>query len=206
MLAELNIKDFLSRTASNSPVPGGGSMAALNAAIAASLSEMVANLTIGKKGYESSEEDMRAIAKEASEYREKLVKDIDRDSDAYNEVMAAFKLPKHSEEEKNSRNQAIQKGLKTATLVPLDIAKDAFKIMELAGKVVKKGNKNAMTDGAVGAMAARTAVLSALYNIKTNLGSIQDIEFVDKITEQVRHLESDIGKKEKEILSTVILP
>ncbi|QTA90800.1 cyclodeaminase/cyclohydrolase family protein [Desulfonema magnum] len=205
MLADLNIKDFLNRVASNSALPGGGSVAALSAALGASLSEMVANLTIGKKGYESSYEDMKAIAKEAAEYREKLIRDIDRDSDAYNQVMAAFKLPKETEEQNRERHQAIQNGLKTAASVPLEVAKDAFNIMELAGKVIKKGNKNAATDGAVGVMMARSAALSALCNVKINLASIQDDEFVRDIEQQVKAMEKQIGKKEEEVLSFMVL-
>jgi len=205
MLSELNIKDFLDQTASDSPVPGGGSVAALTAAVAAALSEMVANLTIGKKGYESLDEEMKITAKAASVFREKLARDIDRDSEAYNEVLAAFKLPKGTEEEKDARKQAIQSGLKRAATVPMGVAEDAFEIMELARKVVKNGNKNAVTDAAVAAMMARTAVLSALYNVKINLKSIKDDEFVNETGEQVKRMETEIDKKEKEVLSGISL-
>ena len=202
-LADLSIKEFLAKTASGSPVPGGGSVAALSAAIAAGLSEMVANLTIGKKGYEATEEQMKGIAKDAAEYRNKLIKDIDRDSDAYNDVLAAFRLPKGSEQEENIRKQAIQDTFKNASLVPLDVAKNAFKIIELADGVVKHGNKNAVTDGAVAVMMARTAVLSALYNVKINLSSIKDVRFVKRIRKDVTSLESEVENKEREILSGV---
>ena len=202
-LADLSIKEFLEKTASGSPVPGGGSVAAMSAAIAASLTEMVANLTIGKKGYEATEEQMKGIAKDAAEYRNKLIKDIDRDSDAYNDVLAAFRLPKGSEQEENIRKQAIQDTFKNASLVPLDVAKNAFKIIELADGVVKHGNKNAVTDGAVAVMMARTAALSALYNVKINLASIKDKDFVERIRKDVTGLESEIEKKEREILSGI---
>ncbi|MEA3436257.1 MAG: cyclodeaminase/cyclohydrolase family protein [Thermodesulfobacteriota bacterium] len=200
-LADLSIKEFLAKTASDSPVPGGGSVAALSAAIAAGLAEMVANLTIGKKGYEATEEQMKDIAKNAVNYRNKLIKYIDRDSDAYNDVLSAFKLSKGNEQEQNIRKQTIQKALKNASMVPLEVAKDAFKIIELAEEVVKHGNKNAVTDGAVAVMMARTAVLSALYNVKINLSSIKDMDFVDKIRKDVTSLEIEIENKEKEILS-----
>ena len=202
-LSDLSIKEFMAKTASGSPVPGGGSIAALSAAIAAGLSEMVANLTIGKKGYEATEEKMKDITKDAADYRNKLIKDIDRDSDAYNDVLAAFKLSKGNEQEQHIRKQAIQKALKNASMVPLDVAKNAFKIIELAEKVVKYGNKNAVTDGAVAVMMARTAVLSALYNVKINLASIKDIDFVEKIRKDVTSLESEIENKERKILSGV---
>lgn len=202
-LADLSIKEFLAKTASNSPVPGGGSIAALSAAIAASLSEMVAHLTIGKKGYEALEEEMQEIAKDAFQYRERLIRYIDKDSNAYNDVMAAFKLPKGTEQERNNREGAIQEALINATLVPLDVARDAFKIIELAGKVVKQGNKNAVTDAAVAVMMARTAALSALYNVKINLASIKDTNFVEEIREEIKHMESEIVNREREFLSDV---
>jgi len=202
-LADLSIKEFLAKTASGSPVPGGGSIAALSAAIAAGLSEMVANLTIGKKGYEATEKQMKIIKKAAADYRNKLIKDIDRDSDSYNDVLEAFKLPKGNKQEENNRKQAIQDAFKNASLVPLGVAKNAFKVIELAEKVVKHGNKNAVTDGAVAVMMARTAVLSALYNVKINLPSIKDKDFVKRIRKDVTRLESEIETKEREILSSV---
>ena len=202
-LEDLSIKEFLEKTASGSPVPGGGSVAALSAAVAAGLAEMVANLTIGKKGYEAKEKQMKIIAKAAAEYRNKFIKDIDRDSDAYNDVLAAFRLPKSSEQEKNIRKQAIQDAFKKASLVPLDVAKNALKIIELADRVVKHGNKNAVTDGAAAVMMARAAVLSALYNVKINLSSIKDMDFVERIRKDATSLESEIENKEREILSGI---
>lgn len=205
MLADMNIKTFLEETASSSPVPGGGSVAALSAGLAAALTAMVANLTIGKKNYEGVEEEMRAIAERAAMIRLKFVADIDRDSDAFNEVMAAFKLPKATEEETEARKAAIQQATKKASLVPLEVARDAFGLMESITAVVEKGNKNAVTDGAVAAMMARTAVLSALYNVKINLGSIKDQSFVDEVSKEVEALEANAISMEKEILAKVVL-
>lgn len=204
MLANLSITKFLEKTASKNPVPGGGSAAALSAAIASSLSEMVANLTVGRKDYTAVEDEMKAISKQAADFRDKLIGYIDKDSDAYQRVMQAFKLPKNTEEEKNIRAQAVQEGLKQATRVPLQVAEDAYKIIELAGKVVEKGNRNAVTDGAVAAMMARTAVLSALYNVKTNLNQIKDRSFVDDVTGRVKFYETEIEKKEQKIRSKVV--
>ncbi|HBF42248.1 MAG TPA: methenyltetrahydrofolate cyclohydrolase [Desulfobacteraceae bacterium] len=203
MPADLKLTEFLARTASSDPVPGGGSVSALGGAIAAALSEMVANLTIGKKGYETSGNDMLEVVKESRNLREKLVADIDRDSEAYGHVMAAFRLPNDTEEQKRKRGQAVQDGLKKAALVPLGIARDAGHILDLAGKVVAEGNKNAVTDGAVAAMMARTAVLGALLNVKINLASIKDVSFVEDISRQIREIESGVDYKEKEILSKV---
>jgi len=202
-LVDLSLKDFLTRTASGSPVPGGGSIAALSAALAAALSEMVAHLTIGKKGYEALEEEMQDIAKDAFQYRERLIRAIDRDSDAYNDVLIAFQLPKGTDQEQTQRKRAIQEALKEAARVPLDVAREAFKVIELAGKALKQGNKNAVTDAAVAVMMARTAVLSALYNVKINLASIKDASFIKDVGKEVTHMESEIVKREKDLLSYV---
>ena len=205
MLVELSVSDFLGKTASSDPVPGGGSVAALSGALAAGLAEMVANLTLGRKDYALVEEEMKKISKEASRFRKKLVQDIEKDADAYNQVISAFRLPKATEIEKEQREQAIQAGLKQAALIPLSVAKDAFNIIDLAKQVVKKGNKNAVTDGAVATMMARTAVLSALYNVKINLGSIKDKAFVDDVSRQIQQLEMKVTEKEQEVLSAVNL-
>lgn len=205
MLADLTIQEFLAKTASHSPVPGGGSVAALCASLAASLTEMVANLTIGKKGYESIEQEMKTIAKDAYRYRKKLAQDIDNDANAYNEVMSAYILPKNTVEEKQCRQEEIQNRLKQAALIPLNVAKDTATLMLLIGKVVEKGNKNAVTDGAVAAMIANTAALSALYNVKINLNAIKDKAFVGDVAKQIKKLGAEIANREKEILSFVNL-
>ncbi|MBS4538716.1 cyclodeaminase/cyclohydrolase family protein [Clostridium sp. D2Q-11] len=204
MLQDLNLKDFLEKTGSNSPVPGGGSAAALTASLSASLVEMVSNLTVGKKKYEEVNEEMEEIKKIAMEMRKKFLNDIDRDSESFNGVMAAFKLPKETDEEKNTRKELIQKELKNAALIPLEIAKNSYKILDISEKVVIKGNQNAVTDGLVATMLARTAVLSALYNVKINLISIKDEEFIKQVTEEMDKL-SDVNKREESILKKVEL-
>lgn len=203
LLVDLNLKAFLAQTASKSPVPGGGSIAALSAAIAAALSEMVAHLTIGKKGYEALAEEMQDIAKDAFQYRERLIRTIDKDAEAYNEVLMAFKLSKGTDQEQKQRERAIQGALKKAALVPLDVAREAFKVIELAGKVLKQGNKNAVTDAAVAVMMARTAALSALYNVKINLSSIKDTNFIKDVGRELTHMESEIIRRERDLLSHV---
>jgi len=206
MYADLTIREFMEKTASSAPVPGGGSVAALVAALASSLSQMVAGLTIGRKGFEDCQEEMKTITASASKLRQRCIANIDRDSDAYNQVLAAFKLPRDSEEDKQARAEAIQSALKQATRVPLETATLAFEIIELAARTVEKGNPNAVTDGAVGAMLARSAVLAGLYNVNINLSSIKDSEFVIDISKQVEQLEEKVEKKEKEILAKVNLP
>jgi formiminotetrahydrofolate cyclodeaminase len=203
LLKDKTVTEYLEKTASGEPVPGGGSIAALSAAAAASLTEMVANLTIGKKGYASVEAEMRDIARAASKLRHKFIGDIDNDPRAYQQVIAAFQLPKNTETEKHRRANAIQDGFKNAALIPMSVAENGFKIMDLAKKVIEKGNKNAATDGAVAAMAARTAVMAALYNVKINLTAIKDEAFVEELSQKVKTLERQMKDKEKAILESI---
>jgi len=205
MLANMSVVSFLDETASNSPVPGGGSIAALSAAFSAALTQMVATLTIGKKGYEGVQMEVERAALEAERLRGMFVEYIDKDSDAFNEVMKAFKLSKDTEEKAEFRKEAIQEATRLAALIPLEIAREAYKIMDIASLVVQKGNKNAVTDGAVATMLSRTAVLSALYNVKINLSSIKDKEFVEKVSAEVEELERNVKLREEEILSKVVL-
>lgn len=205
MLVKKDIIDFVATTASNEPVPGGGSIAALSGALAAALAEMVANLTIGKKKYVEVESEMKGIVEALEVKRQELVELIDKDANSFDDVMKAFKLPKETDEEKAARSAAIQEGTKYAASVPLQTAKVAYSIMEYSKIVVEKGNTNAVTDGAVSAMMARTAVLSALMNVKINLGSIKDEKFVSDMTGEVNELEAAAIKAEKEILDLVEL-
>ena len=203
MLKDKTVTQYLEKTASGEPVPGGGSIAALSAAAAASLTEMVANLTIGKKGYASVDAEMRDIARSASKLRDKFIGDIDNDPQAYQQVISAFQLPKNTDTEKHRRANAIQEGFKNAALIPMSVAEDGFKIMDLAKRVIEKGNKNAATDGAVAAMAARTAVLAALYNVKINLTAIKDEAFVEELSQKAKTLERQVKDKEKVILASI---
>ena len=203
MLANLKITEYLEKAAAGTAVPGGGSVAALNASLAAGLTEMVANLTIGKKGYEAVAEEMNDIAGRTAELREKLTAAIDRDAEAYSAVMAAFKLPKATDPEMELRKQEIQKAFKQAALVPLEVANHAVKVIDLAGRAIDSGNKNAVTDGIVAAMNARTAALAALYNVKINLVSIEDDEFVKELTREINNLEQQAKSKEQEILASL---
>ena len=203
MLKDLTINEFLEQTASAEPLPGGGCTAALNAALAASLTEMVANLTIGRKQFHAVEEDMQKIAQTAADLREKLANDIENDAQAYHEVLAAFKLPKTTEEDKKQRSNAIQQAFKTAATVPLGVARDAAQIMDLSARAIKDGNPNAVSDGAVAVLAARTAAIAAAYNVKINLSAIKDPEFVAELTQEIEELQHQVIEKEKEILAQV---
>ncbi|MDR2948477.1 MAG: cyclodeaminase/cyclohydrolase family protein [Prevotella sp.] len=203
MLVNLSVKEFLAKTAGSDPVPGGGSIAALNAAIASALTEMVANLTIGKKKYEDKEELMKKIASIAENYQASFIKDIDADSDAYNKVFDAFKLPKETDEEKAERSNQIQATTKMAAEIPMEVARKAVDIMDIIVQVAENGNQNAITDACVAMMTARTAALAAVLNVKINLSSIKDIEYVALMTQEANYLENEAMLKEQELLNKV---
>ena len=203
MLVELAVKEFLNKVAGSDPVPGGGSIAALNGAIASALAAMVANLTIGKKGYEPNEELMRHISEVALRQKELFVADIDRDSEAYDGVFACFKMPKATDEEKAARSAAIQEATKHAALVPMQVARNAYELMTILMDVARLGNRNAVTDACVAMMSARSAVLGALMNVRINLGSLKDKEFVDRLQRAADELERLACAREKELLDEI---
>lgn len=203
MLVNLTVKGFLDKTAGSDPVPGGGSISALNAAIGAALAEMVANLTIGKKKYENKEEAMKSVAVRAAALQKEFIRDIDADSDAYNKVFDAFKLPKETDEEKAARSRAIQAATKIAAEVPLEVARKAYGMMELLEEVAEHGNQNAVTDACVGMMCARSAVLGAILNVRINLGSLKDEAWVAAVKEEVGKLEKDAMAREHALLEKV---
>ena len=188
MLADLTVKDFLDRVAGNDPVPGGGSIAALGGALASALATMVTRLTIGKKGYEASEEVMQHAQK---------------DSEAYDEVFACFKLPKATDEEKAARSAAIQEATRHAALIPMEVARKALEVMPVIADIARLGNRNAITDACVAMMAARSAVLGALLNVRINLGVLKDKEFVQGLQAEADRIEQTACRKEKELLDAV---
>ncbi len=202
-LQDLTLKQFLEKTAGNEPVPGGGSSSALNAAIASALTEMMANLTIGKKNYTEVESFMKETAAKMAENQKLFVNDIDRDADAYNLVFDAFKYPKETEEEKAFRSGKIQEAMKVAASVPMEVAERAFAMLDVIAETVQKGNKNAVTDGCVAMMACRTAVLGALLNVRINLGSIKDEAFVKELAEKCDQIEKETIAKEKDLTDWV---
>lgn len=202
-LAELTLTGFLDKTAGSDPVPGGGSVAASNGATAAALAEMVANLTIGRKKYEDKEEMMREIAAKAAEYRTLFVRDIDADSDAYNLVFEAFKMPKETDEEKAVRGVKIQEATKVAAEVPRGVALRAFKMMDIIERVARNGNQNAITDAGVAMMSARTAVLGAVLNVRINLGSLKDEAYVAQVTAEMLRIEKEAIAREAELIAYI---
>ena len=197
-LKNLSVEEFAAVTGSDAPAPGGGSVAALAGGLGAALAEMVANLTIGKAKYADVEEEMKGLAAEGAALRKELIDSIQKDTESFTAYMNALGMPKNTDEEKAARKEAMQNGLKEAAEVPLAVAETALKIFHVAGAVVERGN--AVTDGLVASMMARTAVLSALLNVKINLGSIKDEEFVARMAAKVAELEKAAMDGEKAVM------
>lgn len=200
MLTELTIKDFISKVISNDPVPGGGSVSALNGALAAALSAMVANLTVGRKKYVEVNDLMQELSARFEKLSQKLIEDVDRDSDAYNRVFAAFKLPKETDEEKQVRSKAIQRETKYAAQVPMEVARAVYEVLPQIDAIAQKGNSNAVTDACVSMMCARTAILGALLNVRINLTSIKDEAFVNAMREEADTIEAHTILQEQALL------
>lgn len=199
----MTVAGFIDELASDSPAPGGGSVSALNGAIAAALTSMVGNLTIGKKKYADVEEEMREIVSRVSEIQKELLDAVDKDSDAFNVVFAAFKWPKETEEEKEARSAEIQRGTKIAADVPMRVAEKAAELMPLIEKVIMEGNQNSITDACCAMMACRYAVIGALLNVRINLGSIKDETFVKEHADRAAELEKKVNETEQKILAHV---
>jgi glutamate formiminotransferase/formiminotetrahydrofolate cyclodeaminase len=202
-LASMKINSFLSELASSSPAPGGGSVAALAGSLGVALSSMVCNLTIGKEKYSEVQDVIKDTLKKSEKIRKDLTLLIDEDTEAFNDVMKAFKMPKETEEQKEKRSKAIQEGYKTAAKVPLETARTCERILDIARIVAEKGNQNSITDSAVSALMAQVGVESAILNVTINLGSIKDEKFVNNISTEIKKLKNTANKKTNEILNIV---
>lgn len=203
LLKDLSVQEFVAETASDSPAPGGGSVSALAAAQAAALLGMVANLTVKSKKYEEVHEEMAVIAEKCKKYENEFVEFIDKDSNSFNEVMAAFKMPKETDEEKKARSEKIQEGYKKAANVPFTVGKTAAELFDMAEVLVEKGNSNAITDVGVGVLNAKLATIGAFYNVKINLGSIKDEEFVKELKKEMADIIAVVNKRADAILEKV---
>jgi formiminotetrahydrofolate cyclodeaminase len=203
MLSELTVNELLERTAAGTPLPGGGSLSALVAAVGASLAQMVAMLTAGRSKFAAVDEDMRSLAEKAHKLRQELLVDMDRDAAAYDAVMAALRLPQKTEAEQQRRSEAVQTAIKDAARVPLAVAEKALAVMALARTAVRSGNPNAASDGAVGAMLARAALQGALFNVRINLRDLQDQAFSIRLRRAAEELAGRAEALEREILAAI---
>jgi len=178
------LAQFSDDTSIDSPVPGGGSVAALTAALAAALTSMVANLTAGKKGYESCDEEMKRIAPLAQELKTKFLSAVDDDSREFDKVMEAMKMPSRNAEEKAIRSERIESATKGAVEIPFEVLNACGECVDLIERVAAKGNKNSLSDAGVAALCLGAAANGAFMNVLINLQTLQDKRYVDNALER----------------------
>jgi glutamate formiminotransferase len=203
-LADMTLVEFTDELSTDSPAPGGGSVAALCLSISGALSSMVSNLTFGKKGYEAHWETVKPIAERGQVIKAKAMAAIDEDTEAFNDMMAAMKLPKKTDTEKAVRETAMQTATKGAIMVPfstLELAEDA---VQLASEIATIGNSNALSDAGVAAITAAAAAKSAFLNVKINMAGITDEAFIQDIMSKSEKLLAEVEKKANEVENNII--
>lgn len=183
MLMDMTVRDFLKELASNSPAPGGGSVSALAGSLGAALVCMVARLS-EKQPIPDGVEETAVVLARAEKLMAVLEKDVDADTEAFNQVMKAYGLPKGTELEKKERSRAIQQALKGAALHPMKVARECLDVLELCSWAAAHGNPNALSDAGVASLLAQSGIRGALYNVEINLSSIRDPEFKEKMVQE----------------------
>jgi glutamate formiminotransferase/formiminotetrahydrofolate cyclodeaminase len=202
-LVKMPLRDFADETASESPAPGGGSIAAYVGALGASLATMVANLSSHKKGWDERWSEFSDWAEKGQSYKEELIKLVDADTRAFNGIMAAFGLSKSTSAEKAIRQQAIQEATKTAIEVPFRVMQVAAASMDLIRAMAMTGNPNSVSDAGVGALCARAGVMGAFMNVRINAGGYEDKAFVKEIIAKGKAIEDQTVEAESDILQIV---
>src|SRR5215468_1513924 len=202
-LVKMNLREFCNETLSDSPAPGGGSVAALMGALGASLGGMVANLSAGKRGWDDKLEYFSDWAVKAQKLKDELLSLVDEDTNAFNKVMDAFGLPKGSDEEKKARAAAIESATKYAAQVPLKVMETAAKSYDLLAEMAEKGNPASVSDVGVGALATSACIEGAALNVRINLAQLKDAKFKTALAERVRNVCADSTVRIKEISQVV---
>src|SRR2546429_754667 len=202
-LTKMNVRDFCNETLSDSPAPGGGSVAALMGALGASLGGMVANLSAGKRGWDDKLEYFSDWAVKAQQLKDELLSLVDEDTTAFNKVMDAFGLPRESAEEKAARTAAIEEATKRAAEVPLKVMQTASRSYELLAEMGENGNPASISDVGVGALATRACIDGAALNVRINLGQLKDEKVKTDLQEKVRKISADSEAQFKTIIQVV---
>jgi len=202
-LVSMNLLDFADETASESPAPGGGSIAAYIGALGVSLATMVANLSSHKKGWDERWEEFSNWAEKGQQYKNELVRLVDADTRAFNQVMDAFALPRSTDEEKATRKKAIQEATKKAIEIPFAVMQNAYGSMEVIRAMAETGNPNSISDAGVGALCARSAVMGAFMNVRINAAGYDDKDFVKDVVAKGKDIENRAIEMENEILKIV---
>lgn len=203
MFIDKSVREYIANVASGDPTPGGGSVAALVGSLGGALTNMVNNLTVGKKAFEELSEGIKSEivnnSKEIETLVEALSNIVDEDTKAFDKVMVAFKLPKETDADKATRSNAIQEGYKIALEVPLRAAEKCLRILKLQDIFARYGNVNAITDVGVGTLLAYSGLEGALFNVTINLASIKNEEYKNEISKRVESILSE-GKEIKDEL------
>jgi methenyltetrahydrofolate cyclohydrolase len=194
---------FLDELASGAPTPGGGSAAAIMGAMGAALVSMVCNVTIGKKGHEAVESEMKAVRDESEKLRLRLTSMVAEDIAAFDGLMAAYRLPKLTEDDKSRRAAAIQSSLRAATDTPLACARACAEVVALSRRAGEKGYAGVISDAGVGVLAANTALRSAALNVYINAPSLKDRAFADAATAELEQL-LDTCARESELVFELV--
>ena len=202
-LLKMNLREFCNETLSDSPAPGGGSVAALMGALGASLGGMVANLSAGKRGWDDKLEYFSNWAMKAQQLKDELLSLVDEDTAAFNKVMDAFALPKASAEEKVARSAAVEKATKYAAEIPLRVMETASKSYELLSEMAESGNPASISDVGVGVLATYACVEGAALNVRINLGQLKDEKFKSDLLEKVRKVRAESASRCKAINQVV---
>jgi glutamate formiminotransferase/formiminotetrahydrofolate cyclodeaminase len=202
-LVNYSLKQFAEETASESPAPGGGSISAYVGALGAALGTMVANLSAHKRGWDNRWKEFSDWAEKGKFYHTALLNCVDEDTHAFNQIMAAFELPKETEQEKNQRKEAIQEATKNAIEVPLKVMQLTHDSMEILKAMAETGNPNSVSDAGVGALCARTAVEGAFLNVKINTAGLNDKFYVEKILKEAEKMLFYAKESEVSILKIV---
>lgn len=203
MIKDDSVQTFLDELAGKASTPGGGSAAAIMGAMGAALASMVANLTLGKKKYESVQDDMEKLLEQTESLRGQLTEMINADVEVFNKVMGAYGMPKETDEEKSTRSSAIQAALKEATDVPLECAKLCAEVIRLCEPMAEKGNTNVISDAGVAVLAAYAALRSAALNVYINIGGIKDEEFAEDRRKQLEQTLEGMGGLTDEVYDLV---
>lgn len=200
---DLTVKGFADETARESPAPGGGSVSAYMGAMGAALGTMVANLSSHKPGWDDRWEEFSQWAEQGLAIEQELLRLVDEDTEAFNKIMAAFGMPKATDEDKRLRAEAIEKATLFAAQVPLQTMKTSMKVFALCKAMVEKGNPNSVSDAGVGALAARSAVLGAGMNVKINASSLKDKAAAQALVEEAQALINQAKAEEQAIVDMV---
>ncbi len=202
-LVNLSLTDFADETASESPAPGGGSIAAYSGALGVSLATMVANLSAHKQGWDERWEEFSAWAEKGQKIKDQLLALVDEDTNAFNKIMTAFGLPKGNETEKAARKLAIQEATKYAIEIPFKVMNLSLESMEVIKAMAETGNPNSVSDAGVGALCARSSVMGAFMNVRINAAGYEDSTFVSSIINKGREIENSAIETEALILKIV---